>query len=49
MMDGLPNRVCCALKPIGILSGLLGSQNIHEAIAEYIKIVGVLNVSIKRS
>jgi len=28
---------------------LLGSQNIHEAIAEYIKIVGVLDVSIKRS
>ena len=44
----LADGICRALKPVGALRGLLGSQDLDEAVGEQVEPIGLRDVAVER-
>lgn len=44
----LPDRVGRALKPVGVVRGLFGREDLHESLAEQVHPIGLRDVPVQR-
>jgi hypothetical protein len=49
VFERLPHRIGCALEPVRTVGRLFGRENIYKSIAEYTKLIGILDVFVQRS
>ena len=48
VVHGLPYGICGALEPLVAFRGLLGGEDIYEAMAEHIEVVGIFDMLVER-